>query len=64
MHKVQDKPTQGTEVLKFFEWAYANGGVTATEMDYVPLPEALVKLVRKSWADVKDASGKPVYVVK
>ncbi|CAG4882521.1 phosphate transporter subunit; periplasmic-binding component of ABC superfamily [Georgfuchsia toluolica] len=61
MNKVQDKPEQGAEVLKFFEWAYKNGGQMALELDYVPLPESLVKLIHKSWTDIKDASGKPVW---
>ncbi len=61
MNKVQDKPEQGAEVLKFFEWAYKNGGQMALELDYVPLPDSLVKLIHKSWADIKNASGKPVW---
>ena len=61
MNKVQDKPAQGVEVLKFFDWAYKNGGQMALELDYVPLPDSLVKLIHKSWADIKDASGKPVW---
>jgi phosphate transport system substrate-binding protein len=64
MHKQQDKPTQGAEVLKFFEWAYKNGGKQATELEYVPLPEATVKLIYASWAQIKDASGKPVHSAK
>ena len=62
MHKVQDKPAQGAEVLKFFEWSYKNGGKMADDLDYVALPESLIKLIRTSWVNVKDASGKPVYV--
>ena len=61
MHKVQDKPTQGTEVLKFFDWAYANGDEMASKLDYVPLPKATVDLIKASWAQIKDASGKSVY---
>ncbi len=64
MHKVQDKPAQGAEVLKFFEWSYKNGDKMAEDLDYVPLPESLIKLIRTTWANVKDASGKPVYVAK
>ncbi|HEY3433817.1 MAG TPA: phosphate ABC transporter substrate-binding protein PstS [Rhodocyclaceae bacterium] len=60
LQKVQDKPAQGTETLKFFEWAYKNGGKMAEEMDYVPMPDAVVKLVHAAWANVKDASGKAV----
>lgn len=60
MHKVQSKPVQATEALKFFDWAYTNGGKMADELDYVALPDALVKQIRASWANIKDANGKPV----
>ena len=64
MHKVEDKPVQAAEVLKFFEWAYKNGDQMAAGLDYVPLPESLVKLIQSSWAQIKDASGKPVFTAK
>jgi phosphate transport system substrate-binding protein len=57
MHKVQEKPAQATEVLKFFQWAYANGDQMASDLDYVPLPDATVKLIEGSWAQIKDAAG-------
>ena len=61
MHKVQDKPAQGAEVLKFFDWAYSNGAKMAEDLDYVVLPEATLKLIRSTWArDLRDASGKPI----
>jgi phosphate transport system substrate-binding protein len=63
MHKVQDKPEQATEVLKFFAWAYASGGKAAGELDYVAIPDAVAKLIEAQWAKtIKDASGKPVAV--
>ena len=61
MHKVEDKPAQAAEVLKFFDWAYKNGGKSAEELDYVALPADLVKLIQTSWGDIKDAAGKPVF---
>jgi phosphate transport system substrate-binding protein len=61
LHAKQDKPETGREVLKFFEWAYRNGGSMAAELDYVPMPEAVVKQVQAAWKSVKDASGKPLY---
>ncbi|MBI1868910.1 MAG: phosphate ABC transporter substrate-binding protein PstS [Methylocystis sp.] len=49
------------EALKFFGWAFANGGKAAEELDYIPLPAAVVTLIKKSWAaNLKDASGKPL----
>ena len=64
MQKVQDKPAQAGEVLKFFEWAFKNGGKMADELDYVALPESLVKLINASWGNIKDAAGKPVWASK
>lgn len=61
MQKVQDKPAQGAEVLKFFEWSYTNGGKMADELDYVSLPDSLVKTIKATWkSEIKDAAGKPV----
>ena len=37
------------EALKFFDWAYRNGAKMAAELDYVPLPESLIKQVRATW---------------
>ncbi len=64
MHKVEDKPAQAAEALKFFEWSYKNGAKLADELDYVPLPDSLVKLINTSWSQIKDGSGKSVYTGK
>jgi len=62
LHKVQDKPAQGAEVLKFFHWSYKNGAKMAAELDYVPLPDSLVKLINTTWTNsVKDSSGKALW---
>ncbi len=62
MHKVQDNPKTAKEVLKFFDWAYANGGNMASELDYVPLPDSLVKLIHREWKEkIKDKSGQAVW---
>jgi phosphate transport system substrate-binding protein len=47
--------------LKFFDWAYRNGGKLAEEMGYVPMPENVVQLAREEWAKIKDPAGKPVF---
>jgi len=61
MHKVQDKPVNATNTLKFFDWAYASGDKMAADLDYVPMPDSVKALVHKLWADnIKDASGKTV----
>ncbi len=60
MHLKQDKPANATETFKFFAWAFKNGDKTAAELDYVPMPEAVVVAIEKAWAKVTDAAGKPV----
>ncbi len=60
MHKVQDKPVQAATSLKFFDWAYKSGDKTATDLDYVPMPDAVKAVVLKSWDEIKDTSGKAI----
>src|SRR5262245_14385079 len=62
MHKVQEKPENAKEVLKFFDWSFKNGNQMASELDYVPMPDAVVKLIQSQWkSQLKDQGGKPVY---
>lgn len=62
IHKAQDKPESAVEVLKFFDWAYSNGGKLAGDLDYVVMPESVIKLIRATWkAQVKDTAGKAIW---
>jgi len=61
LHAKQEKAEAGREVLKFFEWAYRNGGAMAQELDYVPMPEPVVKQVQGAWKGVTDANGRSLY---
>jgi phosphate transport system substrate-binding protein len=61
LHATQEKPAQGTETLKFFDWAFKNGGQAANDLDYISLPDSVVAEIKTQWkAKVKDASGKAV----
>ena len=45
--------------MKFFDWALKNGDKLAIELDYVPMPDSVTKLVNASWsANIRDANGK------
>jgi phosphate transport system substrate-binding protein len=61
MHAKQDKPANGLEALKFFEWAYRTGDKTASDLEYVPMPKPVVAAIEKLWSEVKDANGKAVW---
>jgi len=62
VYKTQEKAERAKEVLKFFDWAYVDGDKLARDLDYVPLPDSVVKLIQFSWrSQIKDVSGKPVW---
>lgn len=62
MHKAQGDAAKGKEVLKFFDWAYKNGGAMAAELDYVAMPDAVVKLVQDAWKkELADGAGKAIW---
>ena len=62
MHKVQPDTAKAKEVLKFFDWAYKNGGAMAADLDYVAMPAPVVKLVQDAWkSQLKDSSGKALW---
>jgi phosphate transport system substrate-binding protein len=51
IHEQPADPKAAGEALKFFSWAYANGGKMAEELDYVPMPPAVVEMVKKTWGE-------------
>ena len=62
IHKQPQDPAAATEALKFFAWAYSKGAKMAKDLDYVPMPTAVITSVEKVWAaQIKDASGKPLF---
>ena len=61
IHKKPQKPADAAEALKFFAWAYTKGSKMAEELDYVPMPAKVVTSIQKSWQDIKDDKGQPVF---
>jgi phosphate transport system substrate-binding protein len=54
MHREPADKAASAEAIKFFKWAFANGGKMAEELDYIPMPDNVVKLIEKTWsADIK-----------
>lgn len=61
MHAKQENADKAAAALKFFDWAYTNGDKTASDLDYVALPQSVKDMIRKEWTDdIKDASGKAI----
>lgn len=62
MHKIQPSPDRAKTTLQFFDWAYKDGDKLALELDYIPMPDAVVKLIQAEWkSQLKDAGGKPIW---
>ena len=54
MYREPKNAKNSQEVVKFFDWAFANGGKLATDLDYVPLPKAVTDRIRSDvWTQIK-----------
>ncbi|HEU0070806.1 MAG TPA: phosphate ABC transporter substrate-binding protein PstS [Alphaproteobacteria bacterium] len=51
MYKQPQDPVASAAALKFFSWAYDKGDKLAEDLDYVPMPDSVVSLVKKTWAE-------------
>lgn len=60
MHVKAADPVASAEALKFFSWAYGKtGDALAEELDYVPMPDAVVEQIKKTWKEnIKSEDGK------
>ena len=62
MHKDATDPESSRAALKFFDWAFENGGDMADQLDYVPMPDKVVALIQDTWSkDIKGAGGEALY---
>jgi phosphate transport system substrate-binding protein len=54
MHKEAADKAAAKEAIKFFTWAFAKGDKMAEELDYIPMPDSVVKMIEKTWSsDIK-----------
>jgi phosphate transport system substrate-binding protein len=54
MHKDATDKKAAQEAIKFFKYAFEKGGKMAEELDYIPMPDAVVKQIEKTWsAEIK-----------
>ncbi|MDA9506446.1 phosphate ABC transporter substrate-binding protein [Bradyrhizobium sp. CCBAU 11386] len=54
MHREPSDKAASAEAIEFFKWAFAKGSKMAEELDYIPMPDNVVKLIEKTWsADIK-----------
>ena len=54
LHKDATDKAASKEALKFFKFAFDKGAKSAEDLDYIPMPDSVVKQIEKTWAaDVK-----------
>jgi len=54
MHKEATDKASSQEALKFFKFAFDKGAKSAEELDYIPMPDSVIKLIEKTWnAEIK-----------
>jgi phosphate transport system substrate-binding protein len=54
MHKDSTDKAASQEAIKFFKYAFEKGGKMAEELDYIPMPESVIKQIEKTWsAEIK-----------
>ncbi len=60
--KQAKSPEDTLAALKFFDWAFTKGDAMAEELVYIPMPDAVVEMIEKTWStEIKDASGAPIW---
>jgi phosphate transport system substrate-binding protein len=50
MHKDSTDKASSQEALKFFKFAFEKGDKMAEDLDYIPMPDAVVKQIENTWS--------------
>jgi phosphate transport system substrate-binding protein len=62
MHKQQADALTGRAILKFFDWSYKNGAKMSEDLEYVHMPQAVIKLVQDNWKkELKGPDGQSIW---
>jgi len=61
MYKVQQNFEAARTALQFFDWVYTGGQHLAEELDYVPMPAGVVRLVESTWTEIMGSDNRRVW---
>ncbi|MCL9780183.1 phosphate ABC transporter substrate-binding protein PstS [Vibrio sp. S4M6] len=64
VQKDPKNPERTKDVIKFYNWAYSEGSKAAESLSYVPMPQNLINMVRKTWQNDITHDGKQVITAK
>jgi phosphate transport system substrate-binding protein len=61
IYKNQTDAKEAKAMLDYFDWCFKNGKDSALKLDYVPMPDNVIKLVEDMWKAEIKSSGKAVW---
>jgi len=61
LYREQQDAEKARALLKFFDWCYQSGAKEATDLQYVPMPQNVVKIVEGIWTREIKAGGKGIW---
>ena len=61
IHKDQKNTATAKAMLDFFAWSYGHGADQAKELNYVPMPDNVAKMVQSSWKKDIVSGGKAIW---
>jgi phosphate transport system substrate-binding protein len=50
MHKDATDKAASQEAIKFFKYSFEKGAKMAEDLDYIPMPESVIKQIEKTWS--------------
>lgn len=56
-----ERVTGSQNTMRFFDWAFKNGGDAARRLEYIPLPDQVHTAIRSAWSAVKNPSGASIW---
>jgi len=61
IYREQPEAEKARALFKFFDWCYQSGTKEATDLQYVPMPQNVIKLVEDIWNKEIKAGGKAIW---
>ena len=52
IHKKQTDKKIADAMIGFFDWSYKHGADMAKKLNYVPMPDSVIKMVKTKWKSV------------
>ncbi len=61
LHREQQDGAEAKQLLEFFAWCFRNGRAQALALHYIPMPENVVGLIERTWAEEIRSGGQTLW---